>query len=184
MLNGHLSPQRIRLLKSRQGEQAAAGSPYVWVLLSDAELFDDRTVAVDILLDEVVEKVSSVTYHFQKTAAGMMVVLVVFEVLGKGVDTVCENGNLYLGRTGITLMRLVFINNLLFDVLLNHGFIHLSEISDKDADYLAAGLWMPFNQTVRRISHGKATVKNLSYVSIPYIFYFVNSQNRKYLNIL
>ena len=90
-------------------------------LLSDSELFDDSTVTVDILLGEVVEKVSSVTYHLKKTAAGMMVILVGLEVLGEGVDAMRKDRDLNFGRTGIALMGLVLVDELLFYFFLNHG---------------------------------------------------------------
>ena len=38
-------------------------------LLTQSELFDDRTVTVDILLLKIVEKVSSVTYHLEESSS-------------------------------------------------------------------------------------------------------------------
>src|SRR5699024_10876842 len=91
-------------------------------LLSYTELLDYRTVAVDILLGEVVEKISSVTYHLEKTAARMMVILVCFDMFGECVDSVCKNRYLHLGRTCISLMCLVLVDKLLLYFLMDHVF--------------------------------------------------------------
>ena len=64
----------------------------------------------------------------------MMVILVGFEVLGEGVDAMCEDRNLNFGRTGVTFVGLVLINELLLDFFLNHGYIHLSYIPVSFAD--------------------------------------------------
>ena len=49
-------------------------------LFTKTEFLYDCTVAFDILLLEVVEKVSSLTNHFVHTAAAVVVVVVVFQV--------------------------------------------------------------------------------------------------------
>jgi hypothetical protein len=77
-------------------------------LLSDIKLFDNCSVTIDILLHKVVEKVTSVTNHLEKTATRVMVLVVVLEVLVEGVDSVGENRDLYLGRTGIGFVSAVF----------------------------------------------------------------------------
>ena len=55
-------------------------------LLTQAELCDDRAIAVDVLLGKIVQKASALTDHHQKAAAGMVVVLVDAKVLGELVD--------------------------------------------------------------------------------------------------
>ena len=51
-------------------------------LFTKAELVYDCAVAFDILLLEVVEKVSSLTNHLVHTTAAVVVVVVVLQVLG------------------------------------------------------------------------------------------------------
>lgn len=95
---------------------------YAAELLSEPELIDDSTIAGDVLLLEVREKISSVTDHLQESAAAVVILRVVLEVLVEGVDAAGEDGDLYLGRAGVVLTELVFCDNLLLEFFLNHGF--------------------------------------------------------------
>ena len=89
-------------------------------LLSDTEFVDYCTVTSDILLHEVVEKVSSVTDHLKKTSSGVMVILVCLEMLGESADSVCKDSYLYFGRTCIALVGLILLDDRLLFVLLHH----------------------------------------------------------------
>ena len=91
-------------------------------LLTDTELVDDSAVTLDVLLLEVSEKISSVTDHLEKTAAAVVILRVDLQVLGERVDAVGEDRDLDLRRAGILLVDLVLCDDLLFYVLLNHGF--------------------------------------------------------------
>ena len=91
------------------------------VLLSQSELADDRAVTLDISLLQIVQKVSSVTDHLLKTAAAVEILLVGSQVLGQVVDTVGEDCDLNLGRTGVSLVSCVLLNNAELFFLL-HGF--------------------------------------------------------------
>lgn len=91
-------------------------------LLSEPELVNDSAVAVDVLLLEVREKISSVTDHLQESAAAVVILRVVLEVLVEGVDAAGEDCDLHLGGAGVVLGELVFSDNLLLEFLLNHGF--------------------------------------------------------------
>ena len=95
---------------------------YAAELLSEPELVDDSTIAGDVLLLEVREKISSVTDHLQEPAAAVVILRVVLEVLVEGVDAAGEDCDLYLGRAGVVLTELVFCDNLLLEFFLNHGF--------------------------------------------------------------
>ena len=96
-------------------------------LFTKTEFLYDRTVAFDILLLEVVEKVSSLTNHFVHTTAAVVVVVVVLQVLGEVVDSGGENRDLYFGRTGVFLVGLVSGDDSLLCVFLQHD-IHLIKI--------------------------------------------------------
>src|SRR5690349_7833507 len=52
-------------------------------LLTNAELVDDRAVALDVHLLEVVEEAAATSDEFQEAAAGVVVLRVRLEVLGK-----------------------------------------------------------------------------------------------------
>lgn len=91
-------------------------------LLSDSELFDYCAITLDILLLEIAQQISSVTYHLEKTTTAVVILRVDLEVLGERVDAVRENRDLYLGRAGVVLVDAVFSNDLLLYFLLYHDF--------------------------------------------------------------
>ena len=95
-------------------------------LLSDMELFDDSSVSFNVNFLEVVEKVSSVTYHLEKSTTAVVILVVVLEVLCKIVDSVCENRDLYLGRTCVAFVCSVLFNNCLLFLCCHFSF-HLSK---------------------------------------------------------
>ena len=95
-------------------------------LLSEAELLNYCTVALDISLLEIAEKVSSVANQRLKTSAAVVVLMIGLEVLGESLDSVSQKSNLNLGRTGIALVSSVHLNNCLLFVFLHHGSFHLS----------------------------------------------------------
>ena len=74
-------------------------------LLTQTQLSNDRTVAVDVLLGQIVKQASALTDHHQKAAAGVVVVLVNTQVLGQLVDSGGQNSDLDLGRTGVAGME-------------------------------------------------------------------------------
>ena len=96
-------------------------------LLSQTKLFNDRTVALDVGLLEVTEKVSSVTNHLLQAAAAVMVLVVALKVLGEVLYSVGKKCDLYLGRTCVTLVCSILLNNCLLFVF-QHFCIHLSKI--------------------------------------------------------
>jgi hypothetical protein len=49
-------------------------------LFSKSKFLDNSAVTLDIFLRQVVEKLSAPGHHFQKTAPGMKIFLVCFEV--------------------------------------------------------------------------------------------------------
>ena len=95
------------------------------LLLSQTKLCYDSTVALDINLLEIAEKVLSVTDHLLKTAAAVCVVVVLLEVLGKVLDSVGQKCDLNLGRTCVALVSLVLIDDLKFDFCVHVFFTFL-----------------------------------------------------------
>lgn len=94
-------------------------------LLTYAESFNDGTITLDVNFYKIVEKVTSVTYHFEKTSARVVILLVDLEVLGKSIDSVCEYSYLHFGRTSVSFVNRILGDDLLLFVLGNHYF-HLS----------------------------------------------------------
>ena len=89
-------------------------------LLSEAELLDYGSVSFDILLSEVVEKLLYVADHFGQTSLRVEVLGVLLHVLGKLIDTVGKNSYLNLGRTGVSLVDLVLLDEGGLSFLCNH----------------------------------------------------------------
>jgi len=63
--------------------------------LSEFERSDDRSVTLDILRLEIVEKPSAATDHLQQPAPRMIVVLVLLEVLVEVIDALGKKRDLY-----------------------------------------------------------------------------------------
>ena len=61
--------------------------------------------------------------HHQKAAAGMVVLLVLTQMLGQGVDPGSEDSDLNLGRTGITGMGRVLLDNGSFFFFAHHSCV-------------------------------------------------------------
>ena len=55
---------------------------------------NNLTIAVNVLLLEVAEKSATMTYHLEKTATRVMILLVNFKMFGKVNDTIGEDSNL------------------------------------------------------------------------------------------
>ena len=90
-------------------------------LLAQIQLFDDGTVTLDVGFLKVTEKVSSVTDHFQHTAAAVVILVVRLQVLGQSVDAIGKDRDLNLRGSGVALMGGVLLDNGLLFVF-QHGF--------------------------------------------------------------
>ena len=80
--------------------------------LEEIESIDDEKI--DVFFFQIVQKTSAGTDHLQKTAAGVMVLLIDLEVLVEVIDAFGQKRNLNLGRTRIALVQRVLCNNFLF----------------------------------------------------------------------
>ena len=93
-------------------------------LLADTELLlgDDRTVAVDVLADEVIEEAAALTYESLKRTGCCIVLVVVLKVLCEVLDAYREQCNLALRATGVAGACAVSLENfLLFFCLKMHN---------------------------------------------------------------
>lgn len=81
------------------------------LLLSQAELLNDCSVTLDILLLQVSEHAAALADHLEQAATGMVVVLVLLQMLGELSDALGQDSDLYFRRTGIGLMHAVCFNN-------------------------------------------------------------------------
>ena len=104
-----LPPKTVKI-SGENGKKRAAKSRFF--LLSEFERSNDRSVTLDVFGFEVVQKTAALTDHLQKTAAGVVIVLVHFEVFVEVVDALGEECDLDLGRTRVTLVCGKFRNDL------------------------------------------------------------------------
>ncbi len=67
-----------------------------------------------MMLFKVVQKSSSATNHNEKASSRMKVFWVLLQVLGKLSNTLCEKGNLHLGRARVRTVNLKLVDDFLF----------------------------------------------------------------------
>ena len=120
--------QPFQLLKFSRGtqERATVSVALSNNLLTDTQLGDQSTVAVDVLVGQIVQHLAALTDHHQQTTTGVVVVLVGTQMLGQLVDAGGQDGNLNLGGAGVALVGSVLQDDLGLLFLLNHCVFHLS----------------------------------------------------------
>ena len=113
-------------------------------LLADVQLGDQRTIANDVHLLEVVQQTAALTDHDQQTTAGVVVVLVVLQmVLVEVVDALGQQRDLHLGGTGVALVAAKLLDDLRLSCL-----VHF--------DVLAFLIFVNRRRTERRVVRGAA----------------------------
>lgn len=83
-------------------------------LLTDAELFDEGTITLDVFSLQVVQHTTTLTNEGGQCALGTEVLAVLLEVLGQVVDTEGEEGDLALCRTGVLCVFAILSKKLCF----------------------------------------------------------------------
>lgn len=69
------------------------------LLLTDIQLLDQAAITRDVLLREIIKEAAALAYHLQKSTLAVMVLRVLLEVWGQGVDVGGQEGDLYLRAT-------------------------------------------------------------------------------------
>ena len=95
----------------RNAGQTKKSSALASCLLTDTESGDDRTISLDVDLDQIVEQRTALTDHLEEAAAGVMMLLVDLEVLGQVVDPLGKERDLNLGRTCVTLVSSILLHD-------------------------------------------------------------------------
>src|SRR5699024_3438202 len=93
------TPARAPIVGSESAAQAAA--------------LDQRTVALDVDLLQVLEHAAALSEQAQEVTTRVVVLLVVLEVFGEAGDPAGQQRNLNLGRAGVALVSRVFLDDLL-----------------------------------------------------------------------
>lgn len=84
-------------LHTERSPLTTARPPCKIELSTQAELGDQGTVPLDILILQVVEKAPALADHHEKSSAGVMILFVDLQVLREMVDSLSDERNLDLG---------------------------------------------------------------------------------------
>ena len=112
----HLLVCVIYVLKNNRAISVAGNCPFLCIceralkLLSEAELFDDCAVTLDVLLLKVSKELTAMADHLEKSATAVVVLVVLLKMLGKVLDSRGEKRDLDLGGSGVVLVNLVSVN--------------------------------------------------------------------------
>lgn len=90
------------------------------VLPTQTQLGNDLAISLDVATSDVVEKATTSSDHHQKSAATVMVVRMLLQVLGQMVDAFREQRDLYLGGTRIGSVRPMLCDRLVLGCA-SHG---------------------------------------------------------------
>ena len=71
-------------------------------LLAKTESLYDSTIAIDIGVVEVLQQLTALTYEHSQRTSCVVVLVILLQVLSQVRDTVREEGDLCLCRTGIS----------------------------------------------------------------------------------
>src|SRR4051812_26399555 len=77
------------------------------LLAPQTEFGDDRPVALDVVLADVVEQASAPTDEHQESPPAVMVLLVDLQVLGEVVDAIGQQCDLHLRRARVRIVQAV-----------------------------------------------------------------------------
>ena len=87
---------------------------FQWVLLAKLQFFGDGLVTVYVRRVEIIQQPAPLTHHHKQPTPRTVVLLVLLKVLGEVVDTLRQQRNLHVGRTGIPLVELKITNRFRF----------------------------------------------------------------------
>ena len=76
----------------------------VMKLFSQSETGYEASVSLDVCFSEVLEKVSSLSYHLQQASSGVMILVVLLEVLVEVIDPVSKDSNLNFWGTSVAFL--------------------------------------------------------------------------------
>ena len=81
-------------------------------LLTQTKSLDKCTVTIDVLVVEILQELTTATYHLGQCTSGAEVLVVLLQVLGEVLNTIGEQGYLTLNRTGVLSVLAVLAEDL------------------------------------------------------------------------
>ena len=138
-----------------------AGRCPAFPLLSEIELREDGAIALDVLVAKIRQKAAAMADHFQQTATGMMILLVLLQVLGQVRNPRSQNGDLNLRRSGVPFVNGVLLNQCCFLFFGQHKY--LPPVLKFSGDEARVGVLAPrvteHDDTKGIIAYGERIVK-------------------------
>ena len=89
--------------------------------LADVQLRNDGTIALDVLLGQVVEQAAALTDHLVHAKTAVVVIGMTLQMLGELKDALGKNGDLDFGRTGVVLVGGVLADDFGLFLFGDHG---------------------------------------------------------------
>ena len=83
-------------------------------LLAEAEGLDDGTIAVDVLVIEVLQQLTTLTYEHRQRTCCVVILVILLQVLCQVRDAIAEECNLCLCGTGIFSTFAILTEDFLF----------------------------------------------------------------------
>src|SRR5690554_4529486 len=83
-------------------------------LATQTKTLDQLKVTIAILLTEIVQQLTTLVYHPDKTTTGMVILIVDLEVILQLVDVGAQQCNLHFRGTSVTFSLLIIFNDLCF----------------------------------------------------------------------
>ncbi len=85
-----------------------------WRLLAKFELFNDRLVAIKVVLLEVIQQFSPTGCHHKQASAGVKILAVCFKMFRKMSDSGGKKGNLHFAGPSVLIVGTILFDYVLF----------------------------------------------------------------------
>jgi len=96
----------------RTGRVTQKAQKIAQALLAKLQLLGHGLVAVQVYRLEVIQETPPLADHHQQPTTRTVILLILLKMLGEMIDTLGEQSNLHVCRTGIALMELKITNRL------------------------------------------------------------------------
>jgi hypothetical protein len=78
--------------------------------MTQLQFLRDGLIPTDISVVEIIQQPTALTHHHQQTPPGAVVFLVLLKMFRQMVDALRQQGNLHIGRSGVSLVQLELLN--------------------------------------------------------------------------
>jgi hypothetical protein len=106
------------------------------VLMTKPQALNKRLISREILVTEVLKQFAALSDHYEKSPARVKILFMNLHVLRELPDARGEYRYLHLRRSGVSPMRLVLLDNLLFQLLVDqilHSYLSKNPPTQADA---------------------------------------------------